>query len=419
MRLRTRFSLIAGGIVIFLILAPLIVLYARGFKYDFESGKLLKTGTLVVKTDPSKTQVFLNDDSTGVEAPINIRFLLPGDYTIKITKDGYQTWIKHLPINSQFVTWAAGNNDKLFLFFNEAKEIGNWAGTDQHISSDQSEIVFKSADRTYLLRTEDGSIDNLGEASSIKLPFLPRGTSVHWTNANQIWQLLQTAEHWPLSPLQFTEIEDVGSTGDHTAILLNSDLYLMDVSKTTLIDKSVSTFTIDDQGVWYISQGELKQYSFTQGNSRVIASDIPSAQQAQIIRADNQLYLILDNELYQLNDTLQKIYGPVTFARWENDAKKLLYGNDNEIYLYNPLTQTTQLALRSLTPITNAQLNWKTGYVFYQNEGQIKAAELDTRSGQNQFNLLSFGTARNFIISPDGTRLFVIYPDAVKVFTIR
>jgi hypothetical protein len=395
------------------------VLYARGFKYDFSTGKLVKTGTLVVRTDPSKSKVFLNDDKDSAETPVNIRFLLPDDYTVKIAKDGYQTWTKRLTINSQFVTWAAAGSEKVFLFYNTARENGSWQTSAEHISADNSEIVFKSSDRAYLLHTLDGALDNLGEAASIKLPYLPNGTPIRWQNANQIWQLLQTEDHWPLTPLEFAQIKDVVTTGDHTAILINSDLYLLEVSKITLIDKSVSAFTVTNQGVWYTQGSQVKQYDFNQASSTVIVSNLPVAQSIEIIRAENQLYLILDHQLYQLVDELQKVYGPVTTARWYDDAKRLMYSNGNEIYLYDPITQNSQLALRSLTPINDAQLNWKTGYVFYQNEGYIKAAELDTRNGQNQFNILKLESATNFVISPNGSQLFVVSPGVVKTYTIR
>src|SRR5688572_13864453 len=116
MKLKHRFSIIAIGFILFLISAPLIVLFARGFKYDFSQNKIVKTGTLVVESEPDNADIFLNDEKEDTQTPANIRFVLPGEYTVTVSKDGYQSWTKRLTIKSQLVTWANDNRDFISLF---------------------------------------------------------------------------------------------------------------------------------------------------------------------------------------------------------------------------------------------------------------------------------------------------------------
>ena len=147
MNLKTRFSLIGGGIVIFLILTPILVLYARGFKYDFDTGKLVKTGTLVIRSEPSKAKLTLTENSKPFSTPATIRFLLPGDYDVKIQKDGYQAWIKRLTINSQFVTWGSLDRDQIFLLYESPTVNSTWQADATSVSQDNSEITFQNNDR--------------------------------------------------------------------------------------------------------------------------------------------------------------------------------------------------------------------------------------------------------------------------------
>ena len=118
MTLRARFGLIACGVIIFMVLGPVIIFTARGFRYDFAENRLIKTGALVVKTDPKDAMVFLNGKKIN-DTPFVKRFLLPGEYELEIKKDGYQTWKKRITIHEQQVAAFLGaNREQLTLFGN-------------------------------------------------------------------------------------------------------------------------------------------------------------------------------------------------------------------------------------------------------------------------------------------------------------
>src|SRR4051812_17133957 len=101
MKLRNRLGLVLFGIIIFLVATPFLVLYARGFQFDWTTHQFLKTGALVVRTEPTKATVFLNDTKQDSVTPINIRFLSAGDYNVRVEKDGYFPWTKRLSVKTQ------------------------------------------------------------------------------------------------------------------------------------------------------------------------------------------------------------------------------------------------------------------------------------------------------------------------------
>lgn len=80
------------------------ILYASGYRFGFEEGQPIveKTGLLVASSKPKGAQVFINGDlSTATDNTIN---LIPGEYTIKIIKEGYFPYEKKVRIEEKVVT---------------------------------------------------------------------------------------------------------------------------------------------------------------------------------------------------------------------------------------------------------------------------------------------------------------------------
>lgn len=83
-----------------------VVLYGKGYRFGFEPGKIqLKgTGLLVTKSIPDGAQVFVDDKlKTATDNTIN---LPPGEYKIKIFKEGYFPWEKRIKIETEVVSKA-------------------------------------------------------------------------------------------------------------------------------------------------------------------------------------------------------------------------------------------------------------------------------------------------------------------------
>ncbi|MBI4050217.1 MAG: PEGA domain-containing protein [Candidatus Doudnabacteria bacterium] len=94
--------LLITGFIIFLLVGPVIVLLARGYSYDFANRRFIKTGALIIKSDPRGASVYLNGAPIGT-APITKRFLLPDEYSVEIKKSGYLPWRKHITLHPQGV----------------------------------------------------------------------------------------------------------------------------------------------------------------------------------------------------------------------------------------------------------------------------------------------------------------------------
>lgn len=89
-----------------LAVTTLVILYGKGYRFNLGQGKpdFFGTGLLVATSKPNGASVFVNGHLT--TATDNTLNLTPGDYTIKIFKDGYFPWEKKLKIKKEVVAKA-------------------------------------------------------------------------------------------------------------------------------------------------------------------------------------------------------------------------------------------------------------------------------------------------------------------------
>ena len=84
--------LITGSILLITIIA---IFWARGFKPNFQDGSIERTGLVVITSEPTGANVYLDDRLTSA-TNTNIAFLDPKTYNIRIEKDGYTPWQKEI-----------------------------------------------------------------------------------------------------------------------------------------------------------------------------------------------------------------------------------------------------------------------------------------------------------------------------------
>lgn len=104
MKKQLIFSII---VIAFLVVGTIVaVIYGEGYRFDFTNPKnfVKGTGLLVATSNPDGASVFVNGHLT--TATNNTINLAPGDYTIKIFKDGYFSWQKQIKIDQEVVSKA-------------------------------------------------------------------------------------------------------------------------------------------------------------------------------------------------------------------------------------------------------------------------------------------------------------------------
>lgn len=89
-------------IALFLCLGTLAAIFwAKGYRPSFKEKTIKGTSLLVVNSYPEGASVYLNDKLT--TATNDTLHLPPGDYKVKIVKDGFAPWQKELKLKSELV----------------------------------------------------------------------------------------------------------------------------------------------------------------------------------------------------------------------------------------------------------------------------------------------------------------------------
>jgi len=93
------------GIFIVLTVTAVAILYGRGYRLTFQdSNGISGTGILVLNSFPEGAEVYIDEKlTTATDNTINLK---PGEYKVRIAKDGYYQWQKQVTIRREEVTHA-------------------------------------------------------------------------------------------------------------------------------------------------------------------------------------------------------------------------------------------------------------------------------------------------------------------------
>ncbi len=105
MKGKTRKIILYASLISFFALAVPVLMYAAGYVFDWKEKELVATGGFYLTSSPKKAEVFINGKKEA-KTPALIKRLLPKEYQIEISKEGFHSWKKSLKIESSLVTEA-------------------------------------------------------------------------------------------------------------------------------------------------------------------------------------------------------------------------------------------------------------------------------------------------------------------------
>ncbi len=84
----------------YLVLCPIVIMYALGYFYEPTRKQIIQTGVLYINTIPDKAKVYVNNKRYTKNTPLAITGLLPGEYNLTVKMKNHKTWqntIKIMP----------------------------------------------------------------------------------------------------------------------------------------------------------------------------------------------------------------------------------------------------------------------------------------------------------------------------------
>ncbi|KKW11845.1 MAG: hypothetical protein UY51_C0005G0086 [Candidatus Jorgensenbacteria bacterium GW2011_GWB1_49_9] len=109
MKARLRLIIFSAALLVFVLGGAYLVALAQGWIFDFSRLEIVKTGGLYLNFNPADAALKVNGKTMTVSRDFIgggrlIKNLLPGDYKIDVSKNGYRSWQKNLPVRPGVVT---------------------------------------------------------------------------------------------------------------------------------------------------------------------------------------------------------------------------------------------------------------------------------------------------------------------------
>jgi hypothetical protein len=176
--------------IIFIVAAPLMVLYARGDILG-TGWTFLPTGGIYVNAAPTGSNIFLNNklkDSTSFfSKDIVLKSLRSGTYDVRVEKDGYNTWSKKIKVSNNLVSDA-----NVFMLPQkvELKEITKYLASSTVKNSEYTDLALEFAKKATTTKSISTSTVDFKSNLGTKLSPIMSGKIGLWkegTNLYSAW----------------------------------------------------------------------------------------------------------------------------------------------------------------------------------------------------------------------------------------
>ncbi|MDD5252060.1 MAG: PEGA domain-containing protein [Patescibacteria group bacterium] len=134
---RHRLIILVIFLLAFAVAAPAVLLVTAGYRYDWKSNRVEKTGIIKLDSQPRGATVFINGRPQKEITPTSIFRLLPGDYDVRLELDGHLPWTKTLRVTSG----ATAISGIVPLFKSDIPSLVTLADPESGVLSDDGETA--------------------------------------------------------------------------------------------------------------------------------------------------------------------------------------------------------------------------------------------------------------------------------------
>lgn len=461
MRKLHRQILLTLSILVFIIVAPLLVFYAMGFRFDFKKFEIAKVGMLVIESQPESVNVFLNNKFVDNGTPFKSSSLTPGNYKIRVEKQSFFSWKKTLPIKSGKVNWASHvrlfyeNPNLKQLIQDQTFEDFKYLPDEKKIfllsnQQDKKGIYEYDLDSAKLARIFPGKDDSASyenaEFSDFKISLNGRYSFFSWNDSSTTknYMIANSEKIVNLNTVFGYEIANPTWSMQNDSLIYwiyKDNLYSYNADSSTIPSvalTSVSNFAIGKDYV-FLEKFENEKFVIKRAKENSLGSNTLFIENPENIKTveikvglknavafkleNNVLYLVKQKK--NSNEFLaNKIFdNPLGFV-WSEKENKLLYYNDVEMWFYELINRVSDIPIihseykinnanliaRSQTRIEKAIWYPDFEHVLYNIDKRLNVIELDERSTKNMYTFNNF-MVMNFAPDLKGENLIFLNQD--------
>jgi hypothetical protein len=349
--------------IVFFITAPLVIMWAQGYKFDWNNKSWQKTGVLFLEVKPKNAEIYLNNEFYGKKTSVRVKNLLPNEYEVKVAKEGYIPWIKKLNIYPSVTTFAQYvrlfkqdlptinllNKNILKCSDLEDNKLGLAVQNNEDIQLEILDTKNLDSSGSPIIQT----ITNL-DVSPENIFLNPTAEKVLIENTDS-WLFIDTEKTKTTNLSTFLNLEinnpvfDLDNSNIFYA-LSDSGLERIDSvvpSKTTLIKENIISFYISGNDLLYIKDNsgnlELIQTHLSNPDDYEILSTLPFSSKYTFYPAPDKIINLIDeqNQILYIFDFDTKVFPDkktiipeVKYLAWHDDIDSLLFANDYEIWTW-------------------------------------------------------------------------------------
>lgn len=383
-------------IVTFLAVAPAVVFYTAGYRWNVKKGKVERFSTVIIDATPAGAQISIDGSTTTYVTPSTIQTMTPGEHRFAVSLPGYRSWEKKLNMESERVTFA--------------NTIWLWKIADPSLRSDEPvSRISVSPDGTSVIRflsatpTRALLSDALG-AGEFPVDFqkpIVQPAHCFWSSDSRYLLVESAATSWLVDvrkgqkPLEITKGTYRWSG---SAVLIGTDgsrMTTISLPQTSITRLPLATSTVDILG-----GDEIRK---TNGSSDRILVTRSRKDRGLVLPAGNwnfwtsvgSIYLLRDTNSWLSLDALadqpeyHAAFGDLPRAIPNNGSTPVLFMNEGELWTWD-LVSDPVLIYRQSEPIIQAAWHRDGHDVFFATKINVFALNLDQRDGRIQTKLASF-----------------------------
>jgi len=416
--------------LLFLIIAPTIVLYSMGYRFDFDSKKIVATGAFYLKVWPKKAEIYLGSKQKKKTdfffGSAYIDNLLPKKYEIEVRKKGFHLWRKTLEIEEGRVTELKNIYliPKDLSFVNAVNNIDNfWLAPDgksvilKEINENGWNLkIFKLEDnlKIHLLAEKDFEAKEQIELSNLE--FSPDSSKIlieikkEAEKENFIMKIEEV-------PSDLIPLDSLGKDIKKISFHPREDDKILFYDKNSLFETSFSTKTVreilkdlityetSEQGIYFLSEdGHLFWFNFNEERKEKLNSesfDIKKETNYQINVIAENVFLLEGDTLYifdKESERFEKIFYKIKSFEISPDNKKIFLASTHEIWVLfleeiqdqPPKEKGEKLFLNRFSEEINKVFWYNSHYLIFNAGNAVKVTEIDNRDKINIVDLVDF-----------------------------
>lgn len=385
-------------LLIFLLSAPLVVLYTAGYRYHFATGKIVQTGVISLTSYPRNATVSIDGIVMNKRTPAVIDNVLPGEHRVRLEREGFFPWERTLTVRSRetsFVTDAG-----LFL-------------TSTPSPLTEADILFFSAspdgtDLAYMARTEEWDelrAFHTEDGEELLLARFPAESTafdtIAWSadasrimlsemnGVNSLVMNIVSGQSLSLDGL----IADIERTwwdsekGDVLFIETNENLFSLHVpsERITLIPSgAIAARTLGNEFILAEAIDGRVVISETIGDHAKILAYLPLGNYAFRHTPSDDLVMLEDTLRERIilidthsNDQPILLNQIATLWKWELDGERLLYSDGFDLHIYDAPRHTDETLTRLSHGITGISWHPRANTVLFSQRDHISGLDIE------------------------------------------